>query len=100
MLPYIRGVLFNEPRGRPLALIQFGGSLVLFCMFVYFWSVGDAGESQWLLFFVVGNALSGIAESLPENRRQAAGVLRLIAILVFLTLVAALLTDFNFIIRG
>lgn len=100
MVPYISEVLFNEPQGRPFALLQFGVSLTFLCMFVYTWSVGDAGETRWLLFTVVGTALSGIAESLPENRRQAAGVLRFAGILVLLILVAAPFTGFKFIVGG
>ncbi|WP_254767263.1 hypothetical protein [Salinilacihabitans rarus] len=100
MLSYITEVLFNEPQGRPLALFQFGVSLTLLCMFVYAWSVGDAGATRWLLFIVVGTALSGIAESLPESRRQSAGVLRFAGILVLLILVAAPFVDLEFIIGG
>mgnify|MGYP000563184570 CR=1 FL=1 len=100
MAPYISEMLFNEPQGRPLALLQFGVSLTFLCMFVYTWSVGDAGDSRWLLFLVVGTALSGIAESLPKNRRQAAGVLRFAGILVLVILVAAPFIGFNFIRPG
>lgn len=92
---YISEVLFNEPKGRPIALFQFGVSLAFLCMFVFLSSVGDAGGSRWLLFLVVGTALSGTAESLPENRRQAAGVLRLAGVLVLLFLIAALVAGFE-----
>lgn len=98
MLPYISEVLFNEPQGRPMALFQFGVSLTFLCMFVYAWSVGDAGETRWLLFIIVGTALSGIAESLPETQLQAVGVLRFAAILVLLCVVAAPFFDLEFII--
>jgi hypothetical protein len=72
-----------------MALIQFGLSLTFSCMFVYAWSVGDAGETRWLLFMIVGTALSGIAESLPETQLRAVGVLRFAAVLVLLCVVAA-----------
>ena len=85
MVPYISEVLFNEPQGRSVTLLQCGASLLFLCMFVYAWSVGDAGESRWMLFFVVGTALSGIAESLPKARRRAVGVLRLTAISVLVS---------------
>ncbi|MBB6647465.1 hypothetical protein [Halobellus ruber] len=88
MVPYISDVLFNEPRGRPNSLIQFGASLSFLCIFVYVWSVGEAGEVPWVLFLIVGTALSGIAESLPKPRRWAAGLLRLTAILVLVCLLA------------
>ena len=83
MVPYISDVLFNEPQGRPNSLVQFGLSLSFLCIFVYAWSVGEAGVVvPWVLFFIVGTALSGIAESLPKTRRRGAGLLRLTAILV------------------
>ncbi|MFD1600384.1 hypothetical protein [Halobellus rarus] len=89
MVPYISDVLFNEPQGRPNSLIQFGASLSFLCIFVYSWSVGEAGAVvPWVLFFIVGTALSGIAESLPKNRRRAAGLLRLTAILVLICFLA------------
>nr|WP_235167845.1 MULTISPECIES: hypothetical protein [Halobacteria] len=98
MVPYISEVLFNEPQGRRMALFQFGVSLTFLCMFVYAWSVGDAGETRWLLFMVVGTALSGIAESLPETQLQAVGVLRSAAILVLLCIVATPFLDLELII--
>ena len=73
-----------------MALFQFGVSLTFTCMFVYAWSVGDAGESRWLLFMIVGTALSGIAESLPKPRRRAAGLLRLTGILVLVCFLAVM----------
>ena len=100
MVPYISEVLFNEPQGRPLALLHFAMSLTFLCIFSYAWSVGNAGETRWLLFLVVGTALSGIAESLPENRRQATGVFRLAGILVLLILVTAPFTGLKVIIGG
>ena len=100
MISYLSEVLFNEPQGRPFALFQFGVSLTFLSMFVYTWSVGDAGEIRWLLFLIVGTVLSGVAESLPENRRQVAGVLRFAGVLVLLVLVAAPFADFEFIVGG
>ncbi|MFD1600542.1 hypothetical protein ACFSBX_16500 [Halobellus rarus] len=99
MVPYISDVLFNEPQGRPNSLIQFGASLSFLCIFVYFWSVGEAGAVvPWVLFFIVGTALSGIAESLPKNRRRAAGLLRLTAILVLICFLAIMVLAPEYII--
>ncbi|WP_248898194.1 hypothetical protein [Haloplanus halobius] len=100
MVPYISEVLFNEPQGRRIALFQFGLSFTFLCMFVYAWSVGDAGESRWLLFMAVGTALSGSAESLPETQLQAVGILRFAAILVLLCVVVAPFLDLGFITGG
>jgi hypothetical protein len=100
MVPYISDVLFNEPQGRPNSLVQFGASLTFLCIFVYAWSVGDAGEVLWVLFLIVGTGLSGIAESLPENRRQAAGVLRFAGILVLLLLLLSGFLRPEFLVGG
>ncbi|GCF16083.1 hypothetical protein GCM10009021_23130 [Halarchaeum nitratireducens] len=100
MVPNISEVLFNEPQGRRIGLFQFGLSLTFLCMFAYAWSVGDAGETRWLLFMIVGTALSGIAESLPETQLQAVGVLRFTAGLVLLCVVAAPFLGLGFIIGG
>jgi hypothetical protein len=56
---------------------------------MYIWSVGKAGGSSWLLGMAAANAVAGVADSLPTNRRQVAGILRLVAISVLLCLVAA-----------
>ncbi|WP_096393762.1 hypothetical protein [Halorubrum trapanicum] len=91
MVPYVSEVLFNEPQGRPVSLVQFGASVCYLCLFVYTWSVGEAeAVVPWVLFFIVGTALSGIAESLPKTRRQAAGLLRLTAVLVLACFLAIL----------
>lgn len=83
MVPYVSDVLFNEPQGRPSSLVQFGASFSFLCILAYTWSVGEArAVVPWVLFFMIGTALSGIAESLPKTRRQAAGLLRLTAVLI------------------
>jgi hypothetical protein len=88
MVPSVSEVLFDEPQGRLSSLVQFGACLFFLCLFAYAWSVGDAGDVRWILFFIVGTALSGIAESLPKTRRRAAGLLRLTAILVLVCFLA------------
>jgi len=87
----INEVVFSKPSGRPTALVQFAGSLIFLGLYVYSWIEGNADSSNWLLIMVVGSTLAGIAESLPENRRQTAGALRLAAILVLLYLIAAVI---------
>jgi hypothetical protein len=88
MVPSVSEVLFDEPQGRPSSLVHLGACLFYLCIFVYAWSVGDAGDVRWILFFIFGTALSGTAESLPETRRLAAGFLRLTAILVLVCFLA------------
>jgi len=89
MPPVVTEVLFSEPSGRPQTLVQFSGALVFLGLYVYAWSVGSAASSGWLLGMVVGTVLSGTAEALPKRHRRLAGVLRLAAILVIGTVLAA-----------
>jgi len=71
---------------------MFGLSLSFLCIFAYAWSVGGAGRFLWaLLFQIVGTALFGISESLPENRREAAGVLRLTALVVLMSMIVIMI---------
>ncbi|WP_336024693.1 hypothetical protein [Halobellus salinisoli] len=83
----IRDVLFSEPSGRRTAAVMFAGSLAFVALYAYNWIVG---ESVFVggLFLLVGSGVSGIAESLPKDRRRAAGVFRIVAILVLLSLIA------------
>lgn len=91
MIAYISDVLFKEPQGRSESLVHFGLSLSFLCIFVYAWSVSIAGEVLWVLFIIVATALFGIAESLPENRRHAAGVLRFIGHVVSVSLLVLII---------
>jgi hypothetical protein len=77
----VSDVVFSEPSGRRHAFVMFAGALVLAGLYVYY---GVLGESTSIggLFLLVGCVLSGIAESLPTDRRRTAGVLRVTAILV------------------
>jgi hypothetical protein len=81
-------IVFSEPSGWPLALVQFSAALVFLGLYVYFGIIKNSTSSSWVLFFVVGNSLAGIAESLPKARRQTAGVLRLSAVLVLTSFLA------------
>jgi hypothetical protein len=87
MIPYISKVVFSEPQGHPNSTVQLGVSLLYLCLFVYFSSVGSVGEFLFIPFLIVGTALSGIADSMPESRRQAAGVLRLTALVVLVSMI-------------
>ena len=87
MVPHIPDALVSEPNGRPISLVWFGSLFVYLCAFVYFSSVGSVGEFLFIPFLIVGTALSGIADSMPESRRQAAGVLRLTALVVLVSMI-------------
>ncbi|MFB6138648.1 MAG: hypothetical protein ABEJ42_10005 [Halobacteriaceae archaeon] len=81
--------VFSEPSGRPFALVQLGGTLLMLGFYGYLVVVRNATPSSFILFLSVGTGLSGIAESLPNARRRTAGVLRLTALLVLVGLLVA-----------
>ncbi|EMA11311.1 hypothetical protein SAMN05443574_10310 [Haloarcula vallismortis] len=83
----ISNAVFSEPSGPRIALVHFAGSLVFSSLYVYAWVTEGSVPHNWLLAMVVGTGLAGVAEALPKHRRQMAGVLRSVAILVFLCLV-------------
>jgi len=93
----VTDALFSEPSGRPVALAQFGGALLLLCVYAYGLIVGTT-TANWVLVMVAGTALAGVAESLPRDRRRTAGSLRLAAILLLLGLVAAVLVAPEFVV--
>ncbi|MFB6122040.1 MAG: hypothetical protein ABEJ78_01095 [Haloferacaceae archaeon] len=82
--------VFSEPDGRPVSIFYFGIAVVFLSMYVYFtWVLGSEDAISFPLVMGAGFALQGIAESRPESRRRTAGVLRLTAILVYLSALAA-----------
>lgn len=84
----VSDVLFSEPAGRRHALVMFSGALALLVIYVYYGVLGESTSTS-TLFLMVGAALSGVAESLPKDRRRTAGMLRATAILVLVCLLAA-----------
>ncbi|EMA33498.1 hypothetical protein [Haloarcula japonica] len=85
----ISDAVFSEPSGPRVALVHFAGSLVFSGLYVYAWVTDGLVPANWLLAMIVGTGLAGIAEALPKRRQQIAGVLRSVAILMFLCLVGA-----------
>jgi len=82
--------LFREPSGRRHATVMFAAALSFAVLYGYSVRVADSSSAGWLLFMIAGTALSGVAESLPTDRRLAAGSLRVTAILVLVSLLVAL----------
>lgn len=78
----INKTVFSEPSGRPIALVQLSGALLLLGVYGYYVVVEYATLGSVVPFLIAGMALSGIAESLPKTRRRAAGALRLTALLI------------------
>lgn len=66
---------------------MFSGSVVFSALYVYFGVLGDSISTS-SVFLAIGFALSGIAESLPKDRRRMAGVFRVTAVLVLVSLIA------------
>jgi hypothetical protein len=77
--------VFGEP-SRGVGLVFLCGALLLAGQQAYYVIVEGATPFYASLFVIAGMALSGIAESLPTPRRRAAGVLRLTAIAVLVSL--------------
>ncbi|KAA9399870.1 hypothetical protein Har1130_01955 [Haloarcula sp. CBA1130] len=93
----ISETIFSEPSGRPITLVHAAGALIFAGLYSYGWVV-DGAPGSWLLIMVLGTGLAGIAEALPASRRQTAGVLRSVAILVLLSLVVASIAAPEFIV--
>ena len=77
--------VFKEPDGRLMSLFYFGIAVVFLSQYVFFKLILGSGDSFLLLLVLgAGFVLQGIAESRPESKRQTAGVIRLMALLVYL----------------
>ncbi|QLC33305.1 hypothetical protein EFA46_003470 [Halarchaeum sp. CBA1220] len=85
MLSTIKKRVFNEPTGRPESVFYFGLAVAFLSLYVYLkWILGSADPLFFPLVMGVGFMLQTVAESRPESQRQTAGVLRLMAMLMFL----------------
>ena len=83
----INEIVFSEPSGRLHSIVMF----VSAAFFLGFYAYTHADTSAWwLLVMAAGNVLSGIAESLPGDRRRAAGAFRIAAVSVLLCLLLAM----------
>jgi len=85
--------VFKEPRGGILALVWIAGALLLIGQYGYYVILGNSTIGNFIFFMCAGFGLLGIAESLPNHRRRAAGILRLASIFVFSSLLAILIFD-------
>jgi hypothetical protein len=81
----------REPDGRPETLVYFGVAVAFLSMYVYFaWILSSEDSFNFSLVMAVFWALMGIAESLPERRRQTAGILRLTMLFLSLCILVAI----------
>jgi len=86
----IKAFLLSEPSGWPNAVIMFSGALIFVGIYIYFGVLGDSSTIHEL-FLAGAFALSGIAESLPKEKRRMAGFLRTTAILIPLIMIMILI---------
>ncbi|WP_324665752.1 hypothetical protein [Haloarcula sediminis] len=82
--------VFGEP-SRGLALVYLCGALLLAGQQGYYVIVERATPFYAGLFLIAGMALFGIAESLPKPRRGAAGVMRLTALVVLVSMLVIMI---------
>jgi hypothetical protein len=94
----ISDVIFSEPSGRRHAVVMFSGAFLLSSLYVYNGLSAGSFSLSWLFFMIGGSILSGIAESLPADRRRAAGILRITAVLVLLCLLVTIIVAPEFIV--
>lgn len=81
-------VLFREPDGRRKGLLFSLFSVVSILGWVYFGILLDGPHI--MLFLGIGFAFSGVAESLPRNRRRVAAVLRILGLGILVVLIVLL----------
>jgi peptidoglycan/LPS O-acetylase OafA/YrhL len=67
---------------------MFSGAVVFAGLSVYSRMASTGSAFNWQLIMCAGFVLSGIAESLPNNRRRAAGAFRIAAVLLLAGLLA------------
>ncbi|KPN29876.1 hypothetical protein SY89_00596 [Halolamina pelagica] len=80
-------IAFSEPSGRGHSIVMFASALVFLGLYGY---VHADTSAEWLLVMAGGNVLSGVAESLPADRRRAAGAFRIAVVSLLLCLVIAM----------
>ncbi|SDZ81418.1 hypothetical protein SAMN04488065_0519 [Haloplanus vescus] len=83
-------ILFREPDGQRKGYLFLLFSALSLLGWLYFGLV--LGASHLFLFLGISFACSGVAESLPPNRRRLVGVLRILAVGVPAVLIVLILT--------
>lgn len=78
----LRGSIFRAPERRKLSLVYFGAAALFLGMHLFM------DDSVFTLTIFTGMLLTGLSEALPENRNVLAGVLRIAAILAYLSILA------------
>ena len=86
----IKAFLLSEPSGWPIAVVMFSAAFIFIGMYIYFGVLGDSSTIHEL-FLAGAFASSGIAESLPKEKRRMAGFFRITAIFIPLIMITILL---------
>lgn len=84
-------MVFRKPDGRRKGLIFL--SLSSICLLVWVYTGIVLNSSHFFLFTGLALGFSGFAESLPQERRRSAGILRTVAVgilVMFLGLLASI----------
>ena len=74
--------IFRSTERRKLGLVYFGGAAVFLSMYLFI------EDSLFAISMFSGFLLTGAAEFLPEERNVLAGVVRIIAITVYISVLA------------
>jgi hypothetical protein len=81
-------MVFREPDGRRKGLLILVLSFICLLTWVYFGAVLDGPD--FFIFFAIALGFSGVAESLPPDRRRSAGTLRILAVGTFVVFLGVL----------
>jgi hypothetical protein len=77
-----RESIFRSSGRRKVSLVYFTGAALFLGMYFF------TDDSVFTLTMFTGMLLTGLSEVLPENRNMLAGVLRIAAIIVYLSILA------------
>jgi hypothetical protein len=86
----VSDIIFSEPSGRRHALVMFSAAVIFSSVYLSAAFEGRGADVRWVFFLIAGMTFSGLAESLPEDNRRAAGLLRLLAVAAPASLIALL----------
>lgn len=89
MPPTVREIVVAEPSGHPQTVVMFAGATLFWSGYVVSGIAGGFTIAHEL-FLGMGFGLSGVAESLPTDNRGLAGVFRVTALLVLLSVAATI----------
>jgi hypothetical protein len=81
-------MVFREPDGRRKGLIMLFLSFI--CLLIWVYTAVVLNASDFFIFFTIALGFSGVAESLPPDRRRSAGTLRMLAVGTFVVFLGVL----------